>query len=129
MSRRLVIGAVLLTVFAVSAFVLRPVGELGVIDSRIAGAHDGVAFDAQEWRGGDVARRGQMVADLARRRRFIGMHRDSVIALLGAPDCNEFQPEEPCYRVRFGASEYELRFPVHASSNPRRILALRLTAV
>mgnify|MGYP006180497677 CR=1 FL=1 len=51
----MVIGLVLLTVFAVSAFVLRPVGEFGVIDSRIASAHEARRFSAQVWRGRDVA--------------------------------------------------------------------------
>lgn len=126
MSRRVVIGLVLLTVFAVSAFVLRPVGEFGVIDSRIASAHEARRFSAQVWRGRDVAKRGQMVADLARRHRFIGMHRDSVVALLGEPECYEHPSDEPCYRLRLGHSDFELQFPVHASSSPPRILAVRL---
>lgn len=126
MSRRLVIGVVLLSVFAVSAFVLRPVGELGVIDSRIAAAHAGTRFSAQVWRTGGVDKRGQMVADLVGPRRFIGMRPDSVIAFLGTPDCNEFQPLVPCYRLRFGHSNFELQFPVHSSRNPPRILAVRL---
>lgn len=126
MSRRLVIGVVLLTVFAASAFVLRPVGEFGVIDSRIAAAHEGSRFSLQAWNSHDQAKRGQMVADLARRHRFIGMRRDSVVALLGQPECYEHVSEEPCYRLRLGHSDFELQFPVHASSNPRRILAIRL---
>lgn len=126
MSRRLVIGVVLLTVFAVSAFVLRPVGEFGVIDSRIASAHDGLTYDPQLWRGGDQLKRGQMVADLARRHRFIGMRPDSVQARLGKSDCYAYQDGVPCYRLRLGHSDFQLEFPVHASSRPPRVLAIRL---
>lgn len=129
MSRRVVIGFVLLTVFAVSAFVLRPVGEFGVVDSRIAAAHEGSRFSLQAWHSHDSAKRGQMVADLARRYRFIGMRRDSVVALLGQPECYAHVSEEPCYRLRMGHSDFELQFPVQASSNPRRILAIRLNKI
>lgn len=126
MSRRLMIAVVLLTVFAVSAFVLRPVGEFGVLDSRIASAHEGMAFDSQTWRSGDVIKRGHMVADLASRHRFIGMHPDSVKTRLGPSDCSANQHGEPCYRLRLGHSDFQLELPVHASSVPPRILALRL---
>ena len=126
MSRRLVIGVVLLTVFAVSAFVLRPVGEFGVIDSRIASAHDESTYDPQLWRSGDQVKRGQMVADLARRHRFIGMQPDSVQARLGKFDCYAYQEGVPCYRLRLGHSDFQFEFPVHASSRPTRVLAIRL---
>ena len=126
MSRRPVIGVVLLTVFAVSAFVLRPVGEFGVIDSRIASAHDGITFDPHVWRSGDLVKRGQMVADLARRHRFIGMPSDSVRARLGASDCHVDEVGVPCYRLQLGHSAFQLEFPVHASNRPQRVLAIRL---
>ena len=128
MSRRLLIGVVLLTVFAVSAFVLRPVGEFGVVDSRIVAAHERAPFDAQGWRTGGVSQRGRMVADLVGPRHFIGMRPDSVIALLGTPDCNQFKAHEPCYRIRLGDSNYELQFPLQ-SSDPPRVLAVRLNRI
>jgi hypothetical protein len=128
MSRRLVIGIVLLMVFAVSAFVLRPVGEFGIVDSRIASAHGGLPFDARVWRDGDVAKRGQMVADLARRHRFIGMHPDSVTARLGPSECYVNQDGEPCYRVRLGHSDFHLEFHFHASP-ARRISAVGLNKI
>ena len=128
MSRRVSIGIVLLMVFAVSAFVLRPVGEFGIVDSRIASAHDGLRFDAQVWRSGDAAKRGQMVADLARRHRFIGMHPDSVKARLGPSDCYVIQDGEPCYRVRLGHSDFNLEFHFHASPS-RRIYAIGLNRI
>lgn len=126
MSRRLVIGAVLLTIFAVSAFALRPVGDFGVVDSRIVSAHDGVTFSAQAWRAGDVRARGKMVADLIGPRRFVGMRPDSLIAFLGTPDCNQFQRQLPCYRIRLGEHNYELQFPLEARGNPPRVLGVRL---
>jgi hypothetical protein len=126
MPRRLVIGIVLLTVFAVSAFVLRPVGEFGVIDSRIASAHEGLTYDAQVWRSGDLVKRGQMVADLASRHRFIGLPPDSVEGRLGSSDCHANREVMPCYRLRMGHSDFQLEFPVHASSRPPRVLAIRL---
>ena len=126
MSRRLMIGVVLLTVFAVSAFVLRPVGEFGVVDSRIASAHEGMTYDAPTWRSGDPVKRGQMVGDLARRHRFIGMHPDSVRARLGPFDCYAYQDGVPCYRLRLGHRDFQLEFPVHESSRPPRVLAIRL---
>lgn len=126
MSRRLVIGVVLLTVFAVSAFVLRPVGEFGVIDSRIASAHAGMTYDPQMWRAGDPVKRGQMLADLARRHRFIGMHPASVQARLGPFDCYAYQDGVPCYRLRLGHSDFQLELPVRESSRPPRVLAIRL---
>lgn len=119
MSRRLVIGIGLLMVFAVSAFVLRPVGEFGIVDSRIASAHEGLSFDPRLWRSGDVATRGQMVADLARRHRFIGMHPDSVKARLGPSECYVNQDGEPCYRVRFGHSDFQLEFHFQAAPSQR----------
>lgn len=128
MSRRLVIGSVLLMVFAVSAFVLRPVGEFGIVDSRIASAHEGRPFDAQVWRSGDVAKRGQMVADLARRHHFLGMHPDSVEARLGPSECYVNQDGEPCYRVRFGHSDFHLEFHFHASPT-QRIYAIGLNKI
>jgi hypothetical protein len=126
MSRRLVIGVVLLTVFAVSAFVLRPVGEFGVIDSRIASAHAGSTWDARIWRGGDRVKRGEMVASLASRHRFVGMHPDSVRARLGPPDCYAGQEVIPCYQLRLGHSDFQLEFPVQASTTTPRVLAIRL---
>jgi hypothetical protein len=129
MSRRLVIGVVLLTVFAVSAFVLRPVGEFGVVDSRIVSAHEGITYDAQTWRTGDQVKRGQMIADLARRHRFIGMHPDSLNSRLGPSDCYANQEVVPCYRLRLGHSDFQLEFPVHQSSRPPRVLAIRLNRI
>lgn len=128
MSRRSVIGIVLLMVFAVSAFVLRPVGEFGIVDSRIASAHESLPFDAQVWRTGDAVKRGQMVADLARRSRFIGMHQDSVIARLGPSECYVNQDREPCYRLRLGHSDFQLEFHSHASP-AQRILGIGLNKV
>ena len=128
MSRRVLIGIVLLMVFAVSAFVLRPVGEFGIVDSRIASAHDGLRFDAQVWRSGDAVKRGQMVADLARRHRFIGMHPDSVTARLGPSECYVNQDGEPCYRVRLGHSDFHLEFHFHASPS-QRIYAIGLNKI
>jgi hypothetical protein len=128
MSRRVWIGIVLLMVFAVSAFVLRPVGELGIVDSRIASAHDGLPFDAQVWRSGDAAKRGQMVADLARRHRFIGMHADSVTARLGPSECSVMREGEPCYRLRLGHSDFHLEF--HFRTVPsQRIHAIGLNRI
>jgi hypothetical protein len=126
MPRRLVIGFVLLTVFAVSAFVLRPVGEFGVIDSRIASAHAGLTYDPQLWRTADVVKRGQMVADLASRHRFMGMHPDSVYARLGMGDCYVHQDGEPCYQIRLGHSDYQLWLPVQESRTSPRVSAVRL---
>ena len=126
MPRRLVIGIVLLSVFAVSAFVLRPVGEFGVIDSRIASAHEGTTFDPQLWRSGDQGKRGPMVADLARRHRFIGMHPDSVHARLGTSDCYYYQDGVPCYQLRLGHSDFQLVFPVDEARRPPRVVAVRL---
>ena len=129
MSRRLMIGLVLLTVFGVSAFVLRPVGEFGLIDSRIAAAHDGMPFDARIWRSGDPVKRGQMVADLARRQRFVGMHQDSVIARLGPSDCRTSPGDAPCYKMRLGHSDFELQVAVNSSNKAPRVHAIRLNRI
>jgi hypothetical protein len=126
MPRRLTIGIVLLTVFAVSAFVLRPVGELAVIDSRIASAHEGTTYDPQVWRSGDQVKRGPMVADLARRHHFIGMRPDSVHARLGPSDCYYVQDGWPCYQLRLGHSDFQLVFPVDESRRPLRVVAVQL---
>jgi len=126
MPRRVTIGIVLLTVFAVSAFVLRPVGEFAVIDSRIASAHEGTTYDPQVWRSGDRVKRGPMVADLARRHRFIGMRPDSVHARLGPSDCHYYQDGVPCYQLRLGHSDFQLVFPVDESSRPPRVVAVQL---
>jgi hypothetical protein len=101
-------------------------GDLGRLDSRIASAHSDRAFDAAVWRTNDVSARGEMLAALAERHRFVGFHRDSVEALLGPGECYVAYEDEPCYLLQLGHSLFQLEFPVNHSSSLGQVLGMRL---
>ncbi len=122
----LLFGFALVAASVVTLAVVR-VGDLGLVDGRIAAAHASRDLDLAVWRTRDPVARGQMLASLAERHRFVGYHRDSVEALLGeGNDCYVNYEDEPCYELRLGHSTFELQFPVNHSSAFGRVLDMRL---
>jgi hypothetical protein len=102
------------------------VGDLGPLDGRLAASNDKAEFDRGRWRTGDAWGRGEMLADLARRHRFVGQHRDSVESLLGRTQCYVHYEDEPCYRVELDGRQYDLQFDVNHSNHPGRVLGVGL---
>lgn len=102
------------------------VGDLGPLDGRLAASNAKANFDTAKWRAGDARVRGEMLADLARRRRFVGQHRDSIESLLGRNQCYVRYEDEPCYRVELDGRQYDLQFDVNHSSEPGRVLGVGL---
>ena len=114
-------------VVGVAIAALPRVGELGPIDSRIASAHAKRVFDAAVWQTGDSVARGAMLSDLARNRRFVGKHADSVVALLGpGRDCHVYYADEPCYRLRLGHSSFQLQFRLDHADQRGHVLDVDL---
>jgi hypothetical protein len=125
-TKLLLFGLALIAATAGALAVLR-VGDLGLVDSRIAAKNGSRDFDLAAWHTRDPVVRGHMLAALAERHRFVGYHRDSVEALLGeGNDCYVGYEDEPCYELQLGHSAFELQFPVNHSSAFGRVLDMRL---
>ncbi|HEY0971805.1 MAG TPA: hypothetical protein VGE02_12625 [Gemmatimonadales bacterium] len=104
----------------------RRVGDLGVGDSDLARSYAGARFDAAAWRHAGPDMRGRMLADLAERHRLVGVHRDSIEALLGPNECYVAYEDEPCYSLELGEEPYDLQFGVNHSSRPGTVIGVRL---
>ena len=104
------------------------VGDLGLADGRRAVAAGRDSFSIPVWRAGDLDIRGHMLADLARNHRFVGLSRDSTVALLGPSECYVVQDGDPCYRVELRGRAYDLQLPVKYWEPGAPVHSMRLVA-
>jgi hypothetical protein len=105
-----------------------PVGELGLLDSRVVKQHSRVRFDPEAWHAGDPATRGAMVADLLRRHRFRGRDRDSVAAFLGPSTCYAGQEYFNCFRLELGGRQYQLELITDHEGVTREVVSVGLSS-
>ncbi len=128
MRKRRVLGSVVAAAALWYAWLAaRSVGELSPLDSRRARQHDTAAFSPGAWRAAGPEARGRMVADLARRHRFVGRDPGDVRALLGATTCYAGQDDIPCYRVTLRGAPRDLVFWPDHSGTPWRVGAVGLS--
>jgi hypothetical protein len=120
----LILIVVALTTFAI--YSRGSVGDLRGASARLAVAHSRERFDPTLWSTGDATRRGGMLADLMKGQKFYGMHRDSVVRVLGRSDCYSVQDGWACYEVQLGARSYQLAFALNEPERPRQVSAVYL---
>jgi hypothetical protein len=123
--RTLVIST-LIAVVAVFVYFRGSVGDLRGPSARLATAHSRSPFNHTDWISGNAQRRGEMLADLMTRHNFVGIHRDSVMVLLGKSDCYAVQDGWPCYTVRLGKRTYQLGLLLNDPKNPGHVSAVGL---
>ena len=75
---------------------------------------------------GTVIAAGQMLADLARKQNFVGMHRDSIEQVLGPSDCYEVQDGWPCYQVQLGDRLYQFTIALNDPAKPGHVSSIYL---
>lgn len=122
-------GTVIAALVAVLGFWLYSRGSVGDLrgrSARLATSHSGDSFDLHAWAAGNRTQRGQMLADLARKQKFVGMHRDSIEQVLGPSDCYEVQDGWPCYQVQLGDSLYRFAIVLNDPAKPTHVSSISL---
>lgn len=102
------------------------VGDLGLFDSLVAIRHQGLPFDSGAWRSGSPDTRGQMLADLARGHRLVGVQSSAIVDLLGPSECYIDYDDQPCYHLAFDDAKRRLEFSVSHSDQPGKVLAVSI---
>ena len=88
--------------------------------------NDTVDFTAAAWSTADQKKRGQMLASLFRKHRFVGQDTDFVRDLLGESTDYCVQDGHPCYKIQYGRL-YRLYFrPVYSKGNGSFIKSVSL---
>ena len=67
-----------------------------------------------------------MLADLARRRRLVGVHVSAITGLLGPSECYIDYDDQPCYQLAFDDATRRLEFSVNHSDQPGKVLAVSI---
>lgn len=104
----LLAGVALAIAGALGAYAWREshrIGDLDVEASRLAVHAERRPFTGASWRRGDPSQRGEMLAALMRRHRFVGQPNKDIERLLGFRTCYVDDEKNPCYTVVLNGTE------------------------